>query len=200
MERQVWQPYKNQEVMVFGIAVDEPNGVVQDFVNEFKLTYPVLLGNQSLKNQYEIAGSHVSPFPRDYIIGRNGKIAYASDEYDPEAMLAVIKKELGTTGVDEQPAHGLPKDFALSASYPNPFNPETHIDYSVGQSSRVVIQIYDLTGHFVKTLVNHDRAAGRHSTTWDGRAANGQIAASGVYLIHMKAGAFHATRRIAFMK
>jgi hypothetical protein len=200
MERQVWQPYKNQEVMVFGVAVDEPTGVVQDFVNEFKLTYPVLLGNQNLKNQYEIAGSHVSPFPRDYIIGRDGKIAYASDEYDPEAMLAVIRKELGITAVKELPNVGLPQGFELSVNYPNPFNPQTHIDYGLAQSSRVVIQIYDLGGHLVQTLVDKDQAAGRYSATWNGRTANGQTVASGVYLIHMKAGAFHATRRISLVK
>ncbi len=200
MERQVWQPYKNQEVMVFGIAVDEPAAVVQDFVNEFKLTYPVLLGNQNLKNQYEIAGSHVSPFPRDYIIGRDGKIAYASDEYDPEAILAVIKKELGTTAVAEGSNVGQPQSFGLSANYPNPFKPQTHIDYRVAHSSRVLIQIYDLGGHLVQTLVNQDHAAGRYSTMWDGRNANGQTVASGVYLIHLRAGAFHAARHIVLVK
>ena len=86
--------------MLLGINIDEPEDVVTDFVNAFKLTYPVLLGNSQLKQTYNIAGSHVSPYPRDYIIGRDGRIAYVSAEFDPEQIEAVIQANLLQGGVE----------------------------------------------------------------------------------------------------
>ena len=90
----LWQTYRGQQVIVLGINIDESRSVVQDFVDDFKPTYPVLLGNSTLKNNYAIAGRHVSPYPRDYIVGSDGRIAYASAEFDPEQIENVILADL----------------------------------------------------------------------------------------------------------
>jgi len=96
----LWQTYKDRGVVLLGINIDEPLSVVEDFAREFRLTYPVLLGNTSLKNAYNIAGRHVSPYPRDYIIGPDGKIIYASAEFDPEEIKRVLNKHLSPPPVD----------------------------------------------------------------------------------------------------
>ena len=96
----LWQTYKDRGILLLGVNIDEPQSVVEDFAREFKLTYPVLLGNTSLKNAYNIAGSHVSPYPRDYIIGSDGKIIYASAEFDPEEIETVLNTHLTPPSVD----------------------------------------------------------------------------------------------------
>ncbi len=94
METLVWQPYKDQDVVLLGINIDEPGAVVEDFISQFNLTYPVLMGSTALKASYNIAGRHISPYPRDYIIGRDGRITYASAEFDPEQIEQVILEDL----------------------------------------------------------------------------------------------------------
>ena len=79
MQTQIWQTFQDQDVIVFGINVDETGSVVQDFINEFGITFPVLLGTAALQNQYELASNSVAPYPRDFIIGRDGLFAYVSD-------------------------------------------------------------------------------------------------------------------------
>jgi hypothetical protein len=90
----LWQEFKDRDVVLLGVNIDEPESVVEDFVNEFSLTYPVLLGNTSLKNIYNIGGRHISPYPRDYIVGTDGRIAYASAEFDPEQITNVVLSQL----------------------------------------------------------------------------------------------------------
>lgn len=203
METQIWQKYKDRGVIVLGINVDEPVSVVEAFIRQFQLTYPVLLGTNQLKTQYELTGSHVSPYPRDFIIGKNGLIAYAADEFDSEAMIAVIEKELGTTAVEEQPRFDLPRQFELAPSYPNPFrlaqNRELTISYQLSQSSVVVVQIYDLMGRQVRTLAFGRQSAGAYSLAWNGRDEQNQIATSGVYLVQLRVGSLQQTRKVTLV-
>jgi hypothetical protein len=187
METQIWQRYKDRGVLVLGVNVDELASVVEAFVRQFQLTYPVLLGNDQLKNQYNLAGSHVSPFPRDYIIGKNGLIAYAAAEFDPEAMIAVIEKELGATAVEER-NETAPQDFALQGSYPNPaqFANVVRIEYRLPQPSAVRLQIYDLNGRLVRTLAAGQQSAGEHTAHWNGRDEAGAFVPSGAYFLRLQ--------------
>ena len=204
METQMWQKYKDRGVIVLGINVDEPVSVVEAFIRQFQLTYPVLLGTNQLKTQYEITGSHVSPFPRDFIIGKNGLIAYAADEFDPDAMIAVIEKELGTTAVEEASRFDAPRDFELASSYPNPFRLAQHrelsISYQLNKAGEVFLQIYDLTGRQVRTLVHGRQAAGAYALTWNGRDEQNALAPSGVYFMQLRVGSLQQTKKITLMQ
>jgi hypothetical protein len=82
---------------------------------------------------------------------------------------------------------GLPKEFALSQNYPNPFNPTTNIKYALPVDSRVTMDLYNIVGQRVRTLVNDNVAAGYHIAEWDGRGNAGQQLASGVYFLQMSA-------------
>ena len=105
-----------------------------------------------------------------------------------------------STAVDDMSQASVPGTFFLSQNYPNPFNPETHIDYNVGRPARVVIQVYDLSGRLVQTLIDQPQPAGRYSITWNGRNISGRDVASGVYLVRMMASSFQATRKIELIK
>lgn len=80
---------------------------------------------------------------------------------------------------------GIPAKFTLRAPYPNPFNPSTTIEYSVGQAVHVELTVYDLLGRQVSTLVNEPQAAGEYSMKF-----NASGLASGVYFVRLTAGTF----------
>ena len=75
----------------------------------------------------------------------------------------------------------LPETCCLSPNYPNPFNPETWIDYQVNGSGWVSLNIYNAGGQLVRALVNEDQGAGFYRIRWDGRDGSGRKAASGLY-------------------
>jgi len=81
----------------------------------------------------------------------------------------------------------LPKEFALEQNYPNPFNPTTSIKYALPVDSRVTMEVYNIVGQRVRTLVNDNQVAGYHVAEWDGMGNGGQHLASGVYFLQMSA-------------
>ena len=98
-----------------------------------------------------------------------------------------------------------PKKTALLANYPNPFNPETWIPYQLAKPADVKLTIYDINGHVVRALdLGHQRAGIYRSRSqaahWDGRNAQGEPVASGVYFYTLKAGDFSATRKMLIRK
>jgi len=90
--------------------------------------------------------------------------------------------------------------FALQQNIPNPFNPTTRILYTVGISSRIKIDIYDVSGRRVRSLVDAIQLAGDNSVIWDGRTDRGESAASGVYFYRLRAGKFSETRKMILLR
>jgi hypothetical protein len=89
----------------------------------------------------------------------------------------------------------IPKEFALSPAYPNPFNPTTTLSFALPVSNTVVISIYNLQGREVATLLNTTMEAGYHSVTWDANSFS-----SGVYFVHMIAGEYLKTQKLMLLK
>jgi hypothetical protein len=89
---------------------------------------------------------------------------------------------------------------ALIGNSPNPFNPETTIRFEVQGSRFVHIEIYNIRGQLVRTLVNDYHQQGVYSVDWDGRDDNGNHASSGIYLYRMVAGEYVSVRRMVLMK
>ena len=73
-------------------------------------------------------------------------------------------------------------EFALYNAYPNPFNPTTTIEFEVPHSMDVILNVYDISGKLVKTLVNDMKNTGKHSVIWDGTNQYGNIVANGMYI------------------
>ncbi|MGC9361313.1 MAG: FlgD immunoglobulin-like domain containing protein, partial [Candidatus Syntrophosphaera sp.] len=88
----------------------------------------------------------------------------------------------------------------LKGNYPNPFNPETTIRFSLKEAAPVNIGIYNVKGQLVKTLVNDEKASGNHSVVWNGRDDNGSSVSSGVYFYKMNAGKYSSTKKMILMK
>ena len=99
----------------------------------------------------------------------------------------------------------VPKETALLANYPNPFNPETWIPYALAETAEVTVSIYTADGKLVRTLALGQLPAGVYQTRtraayWDGRNAQGEPVASGVYFYTLQAGEFTATRKMLIRK
>lgn len=89
---------------------------------------------------------------------------------------------------------------ALKGNYPNPFNPETTISFSVKDAGPVNIEIYNVKGQLVKKLVNDVRAAGEHTVVWNGMDNNGRSVSSGIYYFKMNTGKYSSTKKMIMMK
>ena len=89
----------------------------------------------------------------------------------------------------------------LHANFPNPFNPETTISFDIAQtSSSVSIDIYNIKGQKVKTLVDDIFEVGKHTITWNGTDGNNKSVSSGIYFYKMKTEKYLATKKMILMK
>ncbi|MEA2096988.1 MAG: T9SS type A sorting domain-containing protein, partial [Candidatus Cloacimonadota bacterium] len=88
----------------------------------------------------------------------------------------------------------------LNGNYPNPFNPVTNIAYSIKEAGKVTLQVYNIKGQLVKTLVNDVRETGNYTVTWNGRDNTNKSVASGVYFYKMKAQNYNSTKKMILMK
>ena len=94
----------------------------------------------------------------------------------------------------------LPDHFELTQNYPNPFNPTTEIAFSLPEARHVTLEIYNVLGQRVATLVNEFREAGPHLVPWDATDAEGHSVASGIYLYRLQAGSLTTTRKMLLLK
>jgi hypothetical protein len=100
---------------------------------------------------------------------------------------------IGTVGVTD--GAGTPEAYALEQNYPNPFNPSTTIAYTVPSQTQVSLEVYDVLGRNVATLVNDVKPAGSHTATFD--AAN---LSSGIYFYKLTAGGKTMARKMMLLK
>ena len=93
-----------------------------------------------------------------------------------------------------------PEKFELYQNYPNPFNSQTVIKYNIPEASNVLIEVYNILGQRIKTLINDFKNPGYYNVIWNARNNNGLTVSSGVYLYRIKAGEFSITKKLILMK
>lgn len=116
-----------------------------------------------------------------------------------QGKIYFLKGDARITSVDDDPLQIL-RNFSLEQNYPNPFNPSTKISYRLPVASEVVLEIYNLLGQKIATLVSQKQAAGEYSVTWDGTDDAGRLVSTGAYIYRMKAGDFVQTRKLLFLR
>jgi len=89
---------------------------------------------------------------------------------------------------------------ALKGNYPNPFNPTTTIAFDLKQDDQVMIDIFNVKGQKVRTLINDFMKKGQHSVQWNGKDDQGKMAGSGIYFYSMRSGKYTSTRKMILMK
>ena len=93
----------------------------------------------------------------------------------------------------------LPAGFTLGPNYPNPFNPSTIIPYQLAASSEVRLEVFNLLGQRVATLVDGERPAGFHTAMWHATDAAGRAVGAGVYIYRLAVGAASQTGRMVLL-
>jgi len=101
---------------------------------------------------------------------------------------------------DNQIETTLPEKFALYQNYPNPFNPYTEIKFNLPRSSNVTLDIYDITGRKVRTLINRKLSSGSHSVIWNGRNGTGRELSTGIYLYRLSTENCSDTKKMLLLK
>ena len=94
----------------------------------------------------------------------------------------------------------IPTNTALIGNYPNPFNPETKIEFSLLETGNVDVVIYNIKGEKVKKLVDGKMTAGFHSAVWNGKDDYGKKVASGIYLYRFKTAEIDQTKKMMLIK
>ncbi len=103
--------------------------------------------------------------------------------------------------VEQTPADGLPQQHTLLPNYPNPFNPETSIEWILARpEQRVRLDIFDALGRHIRTLFEGALPAGSHRRVWDGRNQQGQIVASGTYIYKLTVGSTRQQRKMILIR
>ncbi|MDY6915365.1 MAG: FlgD immunoglobulin-like domain containing protein, partial [Candidatus Cloacimonadota bacterium] len=109
-----------------------------------------------------------------------------------------VSFEVGETSTDN---NGVPAVTDLKGNYPNPFNPETKIRFSLAQDYKnVQLVVYNMKGQRIKTLVNKSMKAGNHDFVWNGRDSNNNKVSSGIYLYCLKTKDYISSHKMILLK
>ena len=121
----------------------------------------------------------------------------APDGADSTVYVLTISSPTATA-TDDEPA--VPTAFTLAQNYPNPFNPETRIEYDLPTRATVRLDLFNALGQKIRTLVAAEQSPGRYTVVWDGRDEAGALAATGVYVYRLQAGAFEQSKTLVLVR
>lgn len=128
---------------------------------------------------------------------------------DDRSQIRITEAVLSSPNAKGIPVEGtspaLPSTFTLYQNYPNPFNPTTQIEFDIkhkggGRVENAELQIYNILGQHVKTLVEGSIIAGRHSISWDATDDSGRPVSTGIYLYRLQVGDRSQTRKMLLLK
>jgi len=193
-EKDIWQKYKSNSFQA--IALETWNGSLSQattYLNLTKITYPLLIS----------AGNALDSFGMTYdnylVIDHQGVLRYSSagngglgERYRLNEIKDAIETYLEATGLN---IAKIPLDYSISQNYPNPFNAVTTIKFTLLKRSHVKLEIYDIHGSLLKTLVNGVRAPSAYSEDWNATGFS-----TGMYFYRLRADDFDVTKKMLLIK
>ncbi len=144
-------------------------------------------GQVRLADGWPVAGAQVTLF--DLADLHQGAVARAMT--DESGFFALPLASLGGSA--------LPQGFALGPNYPNPFNPSTMIPYQLPMATQVRLDVFNVLGQHIATLVDVEQPAGFHAAQWDATDAAGQAMAAGVYFYRLTVSGGQQTQRMVLV-
>jgi len=125
----------------------------------------------------------------------SGNHAYGVAAVFDDGISEIVSVEINDNDEDD-----LPLITTLAGNYPNPFNPETTIKLAVHEAGQVTLDIYNVRGQKIRSLINGHLDAGNHDIVWNGIDDKGNSVGSGVYFYNMKFGKYSSTKKMILMK
>jgi len=104
------------------------------------------------------------------------------------------------TGVADDRGAVVAERFVLAQNYPNPFNPGTVVRYDVPEQAHVKLDVFNMLGQHIRTLVDEVQRAGSYTSQWDGTAQSGRQVAAGIYFLKLRSGDVTLTRKMLLVK
>jgi YVTN family beta-propeller protein len=132
-------------------------------------------------------------------LGSEIKEGAFNGDFDLDAVVAINSKS-GTPSLITNSKIQNPKLFNLAQNYPNPFNPITSIQFQIAKSSVTRLEVYNLNGRLVRTLLDKNLSAGDYRVTWDGKNADNKKVASGVYIYRLISGEVRMSKRMLLLR
>ena len=150
-----------------------------------------------------IAGDHQNSLLYQRIIQPMG----TDGSMPPNDPLSQSQIDLIAQWIDEGAASSLsttdvymPKEYTLHQNYPNPFNPSTVISFSLDKEEFVSIDIYNMTGKHIISLMNGKKKVGTHNINWNGRDKNDALIASGQYFYQLRTSSSSTVMKMLFIR
>jgi hypothetical protein len=129
-----------------------------------------------------------------------GNVYLVGSDLDDECDFITVKYSLSTSVNQEDCQSEQLADYVLLQNYPNPFNQNSMIEFHLPSSGLASLEIYDILGRRVRTLVSRNMPAGKCRVFWNGRSDSGNDVASGVYFYRLKVGNFTTTKKLVLLK
>ena len=148
----------------------------------------------------EIVMATVDPVYTDTDVTIGETYYYMVKAVDANGNVSEGTNVVNTSIVSVDDERALPTAFGLSQNYPNPFNPTTSIEFALPEASQVTLEIYNLLGQKVRTLVNGFQQAGYITTSWDGMDQNGREVSSGTYIYRLQTEDVSFSKKMILMK
>ncbi len=180
------------------VVADPPDGIIHQFIeyDEANGTYEVAQHLQATKGYWVWAKQECELF----IYSNNSEnmpkrvapeISGWDNQMPPPPPFEIT---------DVESNQHQPRDFKVIQNYPNPFNPETTITYRLAGTEQVRVEVFNMKGELLRTLVNEHQSMGTRSVVWDGRDDHGQHVSSGIYFIKVTAGTTQQTIKAMLLK
>jgi hypothetical protein len=109
-------------------------------------------------------------------------------------------KVIGKADAIDDLSKNMPLEFDLANNYPNPFNPTTTIAYTIPDAGKVTLEIFNVLGQHIQTLVNEDQVAGRYQVMWDGKDKSGNTIGSGIYFYQLTTNRAVTVKKMVLLK
>ncbi|MDP8220545.1 MAG: T9SS type A sorting domain-containing protein [Candidatus Stygibacter frigidus] len=187
-------PEKDYNAMDYELAAfcgDECRGIAEilDYTSPFGGVFHSLMVYSNLQQGEEL-NFKLYDKVNGRIIAAEEKIAFNTDMVTGDYYEPVIFEALVGDSIDE-----IPQVTELLHCYPNPFNPEINIEYALAAKQNICLEIYNIKGQKVLTLINKEVETGTHNITW-----NANNFSSGIYLLKFQANDCSATRKLVLLK
>lgn len=171
---------------------DGDEGIAAEFMNSDEFPFTVnpldIQFSKSIENEILISGDFDTTITLD-------DLQLSSPTGARLGFVASLNVTGSGTGTSIDGTSELPASIVLSQNYPNPFNPSTVIGFALPESGDVKLEVYDMTGRLVRTLVNESRVAGYHEVAFDASQLS-----SGVYTYNLKTGNTNISRKLTLVK
>jgi len=128
---------------------------------------------------------------------KNSVYVFGGENQFEETVPTVEKLDL-VTEVKDEPVYA--NEFSLEQNYPNPFNPSTTISFKIPQKSKVFLEILDIFGKRIKTLIDDEIESGEYKIIWDGTDEYNNRVSAGIYFYRLSSGKISLTKKMVFLK